>query len=181
MVAIVVGFAISFALALAIRRRRWLAGPILAAGGILYAIPSLALFAFLVPFTGIQNPLTAEIALVSYTILILVRNIVAGLDGVPAEVLEAADRHGLHDCAAPVARRAAARACRSSWPACASRRSPSSASSRSPRSSASAGWGISSSTSGTAASFLTATVVGAVGAVLLALLADRGFVWIQRR
>jgi osmoprotectant transport system permease protein len=93
--AVVIGFVISFGLALAIRRRRALHGPILAVGGVLYAIPSLALFAFLIPFTGVQSLLTAEIALVSYTILILVRNILAGLDGVPPDVLEAADGMGL--------------------------------------------------------------------------------------
>lgn len=94
LVAVAIGLAISFLLALAIRRRRWLQAPILGIGGILYSIPSLALFALLVPFTGIQSPLTAEIALVGYTILILVRNILAGLDGVPPEVLEAADAMG---------------------------------------------------------------------------------------
>ncbi|MGH2379671.1 MAG: ABC transporter permease, partial [Candidatus Limnocylindria bacterium] len=90
-IAIVIGFAISFGLALVIRRLTWLEAPIIGVSGVLYAIPSLALFAFLVPFTGIQNPLTAEIALVSYTILILLRNILAGLDAVPREVIEAAD------------------------------------------------------------------------------------------
>jgi osmoprotectant transport system permease protein len=57
--------------------------------GILYAIPSLALFAVLIPFTGI-GLLTAEIALISYTLLILIRNGLAGLDGVEPDVLEAA-------------------------------------------------------------------------------------------
>ncbi|MEO5986523.1 MAG: ABC transporter permease, partial [Candidatus Limnocylindria bacterium] len=88
-VAVVIGFAISFGLALLIRQRRWLQAPVIGVSGVLYSIPSLALFAMLVPFTGIQNPVTAEIALVSYTILILLRNILAGLDGVPAEVVEA--------------------------------------------------------------------------------------------
>ena len=57
--------------------------------GVLYTIPSLALFALLVPITGLTM-LTAEIGLVSYTLLILVRNIVGGLRGVPPEVREAA-------------------------------------------------------------------------------------------
>src|SRR6476660_7695131 len=48
---------------------------------------------FLIPFTGISF-LTAEIALVSYTLLILVRNILLGLDSVPSDVLEAADGMG---------------------------------------------------------------------------------------
>ena len=61
--------------------------------GILYAIPSLALFAILFPITGL-TVLTAEIGLVGYTLLILIRNIVAGVDGVPAAVKEAADGMG---------------------------------------------------------------------------------------
>ena len=65
---------------------------ILAVTGILYTIPSLALFAMLVPYTGLSF-LTAEIGLVSYTLLILIRNIIVGLDGVPAEVRDAA--HGM--------------------------------------------------------------------------------------
>ena len=64
-----------------------------AVDGTLYTIPRLALFSLLIPFTGI-SVLTAEIALVSYTILILVRNIVAGLDGVPPEIREAAEAMG---------------------------------------------------------------------------------------
>ena len=64
----------------------------------LYSIPSLALFALLIPITGIKSVLTAEIALVSYTILILMRNILAGLDGVPAEIIEAAEGMGYTPC-----------------------------------------------------------------------------------
>ncbi|CAN5186273.1 ABC transporter permease [soil metagenome] len=88
-IAVVVGFAIAFGLSLIIRRRPGTYTPITAATGILYTIPSLALFALLIPITGLTI-LTAEIALVSYTLLILVRNTVAGLEGVPAEVREAA-------------------------------------------------------------------------------------------
>jgi osmoprotectant transport system permease protein len=70
-------------------RYRGSRGPVLAVGGMLYTIPSLALFALLIPWTGLTI-LTAEIGLVAYTLLILVRNIVVGLDGVPAEVRDAA-------------------------------------------------------------------------------------------
>jgi osmoprotectant transport system permease protein len=93
--AVVIGSVISFGLALLIRRRRSLHGPIVAVSGTLYAIPSLALFAILIPFTGPQSLLAAEIALVSYTILILVRNFLAGFEGVPSDVMEAADGMGL--------------------------------------------------------------------------------------
>ncbi len=92
-VAVGVGLILSFGAAILIARRRPLAGPITGTAGILYTIPSLALFAFLTPFTGLSF-LTAEIGLVSYTLLILIRNILAGLDSVPPEVREAADGMG---------------------------------------------------------------------------------------
>lgn len=92
-IAIVVGFAISAALSVLILRYRWTYEPITWFASLLYTIPSLALFGLLLPITGL-GLLTAEIALVSYTILILVRNIVAGLDAVPAAVREAADAMG---------------------------------------------------------------------------------------
>jgi osmoprotectant transport system permease protein len=93
-VAVVIGLALSFPLALAARRWRLLYGPVLSATGVLYAIPSLALFALFLPWTGLTRT-TALIGLVSYTLLILVRNIVAGLDGVAPEVREAATAMGM--------------------------------------------------------------------------------------
>lgn len=87
--AVAIGFALSFPLALVARPRRRLKGAILAATGVLYAIPSLATLALLVPWTGLSRT-TAEIALVSYTLLILVRNTLVGLDGVDPDVREAA-------------------------------------------------------------------------------------------
>lgn len=96
--AVAMGLVLSFPLALAIRRwRRW-QGPVLGAAGALYAIPSLALFALLLPWTGLTRT-TALVALVSYTLLILVRNIVAGLDGVAPEVTEAATAMGMRPLA----------------------------------------------------------------------------------
>jgi osmoprotectant transport system permease protein len=92
-IAVGVGFAISLALVLVVVRSRRLRGPITATAGILYTIPSLALFALLVPVTGLSL-VSAEIGLVSYTLLILVGNTLAGLDGVPGDVLEAADGMG---------------------------------------------------------------------------------------
>jgi osmoprotectant transport system permease protein len=93
LIAIVVGSLISFVLSVIAVRIRWTFKPITRVGSILYTIPSLALFGLLVPFTGL-GLLTAEIALVSYTIFILVSNTVAGLDAVPAPVKEAADAMG---------------------------------------------------------------------------------------
>ena len=91
--AVWVGLAISLAAALFVRRRGFLRGTVTATFGVLYTIPSLALFAFLVPFTGLTL-VTAEIGLISYTLLILTRNILAGLDGIPAEIRESADGMG---------------------------------------------------------------------------------------
>ena len=88
-IAIVVGLVIAFALSYIALRVPRLYPPITGVTGMLYTIPSLALFAFLVPYTGFSI-LTAEIGLVSYTLLILIRNIVGGIRGVPAEVRDAA-------------------------------------------------------------------------------------------
>ena len=95
-IAVVIGFAIAFALALLAHRRRRFETPITVATGVLYTIPSLALFQILVGFSFLGlNRLTVEIALVSYTLLILFRNTLTGLRGVPADVREAAEGMGL--------------------------------------------------------------------------------------
>ena len=90
---LVIGFALSFTLSLWAVRRRRVYAPITAVAGILYTIPSIALFSAMVPITGL-TVLTAIIPLVLYTILIFVRNIVAGFDAVPVDVEEAADGMG---------------------------------------------------------------------------------------
>jgi osmoprotectant transport system permease protein len=92
-IAVVLGLAISFPLALAARRWRWTMTPVLSGTGILYTIPSLALLAMLVPWTGLSRT-TSEIALVGYTLLILIRNILTGLEAVPDDVREAAQGMG---------------------------------------------------------------------------------------
>lgn len=91
--AVAIGFAISFGLAMIARQWRTTYGPILAVTGTLYAIPSLALFVLFIPITGLSFT-TGIIALVLYTLLILVRNIVVALDGVPPDVIEAANGMG---------------------------------------------------------------------------------------
>lgn len=92
-IAVLVGFAISLVLAAVSLRVRPLYTPLAGAAGLLYTIPSLALFAFLLPITGF-NTLTAEIGLVSYTLAIFLRNIVEGVDGVSPAVVDAADGMG---------------------------------------------------------------------------------------
>jgi osmoprotectant transport system permease protein len=87
--AVLFGLMIALPLALLSVRYRRLYGPVLAVTGVLYTIPSLALFAILLPITGLSRT-TALIPLTAYTLLILVRNTVTGLDGVPADVKDAA-------------------------------------------------------------------------------------------
>jgi osmoprotectant transport system permease protein len=87
--AVLFGLMIALPLALLSVRYRRLYGPVLAITGVLYTIPSLALFALLLPLTGLSRT-TALIPLTAYTLLILVRNTVTGLDGVPADVKDAA-------------------------------------------------------------------------------------------
>ncbi len=177
-IAVSVGFVISFILALLIRRAHWLEGPIIGVSGVLYAIPSLALFAFLVPFTGIQNPLTAEIALVSYTILILLRNILAGLKSVPREVIEAADGMGytssqrLWRVELPVALPVIVAGLRIATVTIIGLVTVTALIGL-------GGLGYLIVDIGYRRFFLTATIVGSVGAVTLAVLADRGFVLLQ--
>jgi osmoprotectant transport system permease protein len=95
-VSVAIGFAISFALALLAHRRRWLIGPITQVTGILYTLPSIAVFFLLLPLTG-RGDLTAIVALVAYSLLIVFRNVVAGLDNVPAETKDAGRGMGLTD------------------------------------------------------------------------------------
>ncbi|HLM34228.1 MAG TPA: ABC transporter permease [Gaiellaceae bacterium] len=93
-IAIAIGFVLAFGLALLAHRVRRVEHPIGVGAALLYTIPSLALFQLLVPLTGITTT-TVEIALVAYTLVILYPNIVAGLDGAPPEVVEAARGMGL--------------------------------------------------------------------------------------
>ena len=88
-IAVGLGLVIAFALSLAILRLPRLEGPVTWFTGTLYTIPSLALFALLIPYTGLSI-VTAEIGLVSYTLLILIRNIIRGVRDVPPDVREAA-------------------------------------------------------------------------------------------
>jgi osmoprotectant transport system permease protein len=87
--AVLIGSAIALPLALLARRSRFLAGPVLALSTIVYTIPSLAMFAFVFPFTGLTAT-TVLIGLTAYSLVILVRNFLVGLQGVPADVQEAA-------------------------------------------------------------------------------------------
>ena len=93
-IAVAVGFVIAFACALVARRLRIFERPFDLISALLSTIPSLALFQLLVPVTGLSVT-TVEVALVSYTLLILFRNIMVGLRAVPADVREAARGMGM--------------------------------------------------------------------------------------
>jgi osmoprotectant transport system permease protein len=94
LIAVGIGFVIAFALALVALRFGFLDPPLGVFTDFLYVIPSLALFQLLVPLSGVTVT-TVEIALVSYTLFILYRNIVVGLRSVPPDVLESARGMGL--------------------------------------------------------------------------------------
>jgi len=96
LVSVGVGFAISFVLALVAHRYRWLTGPITGFTGVLYTVPSVAAFLLLLPITG-RGYTTAFVALISYTLLIIFRNITTGLRNVPPEMVDAGRGMGLTD------------------------------------------------------------------------------------
>jgi osmoprotectant transport system permease protein len=91
--AVLFGLLLAFPLALASIRWPRLYGPVLGFTGVLFTIPSLALFILLIPFTGLSIR-TSLIGLTIYTLLILVRNMVEGLRGVDRDVREAAQAMG---------------------------------------------------------------------------------------
>ena len=93
LIAVGIGFVISFALAAISIRRRRLYPPIVVIATVAYTIPSYAMFAALVVITGLST-LTAEVPLVLYTFILFVPNIVAGFDAVPLDVLDASDGMG---------------------------------------------------------------------------------------
>jgi len=92
-IAVGCGMVIAFSAAIFAYKFHWFDTPFSLLSAFLYTIPSLALFELLVQVTGI-NKFTAEIGLVSYTLLILFRNTLTGLQGVPKPVIEAAQAMG---------------------------------------------------------------------------------------
>ncbi|MEV6757423.1 ABC transporter permease [Streptomyces sp. NPDC051214] len=90
---VAIGVAVSLPLALLARRWRFLAGPILGVTTVLYTVPSLAMFSLLLPFFGLSASLVVT-GLVLYSLTILVRNILAGLQAVPDEARDAAKGMG---------------------------------------------------------------------------------------
>ena len=91
--AVLGGLVISLPLGIAAHRWGAFRNPVLAVSGIFYSIPSIALFSLLIPYTGL-TAVTAEVGLIGYTVLILVRNVIVGLEAVPPEVIDAANGMG---------------------------------------------------------------------------------------
>ncbi|MEZ5117907.1 MAG: ABC transporter permease [Candidatus Nanopelagicales bacterium] len=88
-VAVALAVAVSVPLALLVRRYRPLETPVLALSGVLYTVPSLALITGLWPVFGL-SPMTVIVALALYALLVVLRNILVGLDGVPGDAVDAA-------------------------------------------------------------------------------------------
>jgi len=95
-VSVSIGVAIAFSLGLLAHRKRWLIGPLTGVTGALYTIPSIAFFFLLLPITGIGKD-TAIVALAVYTLQIIYRNMMLGLDNVPISAKEAARGMGYTD------------------------------------------------------------------------------------
>ena len=95
-VPLILGLALAIPLGWLARRVRWLRTPIVAGSGLLYTLPSLAVFILLPGLIGTQilDPLNVLIAMTVYTIALLVRTVVDGLDSVPQEVRLAATAMG---------------------------------------------------------------------------------------
>jgi osmoprotectant transport system permease protein len=93
-ISVLVAMLIGIPAGILITRLRWLEGPVVGTTGVLYTLPSLALFAILIPYTGLGRT-TVTVALILYSLLAIVRNTVAGIDGVPPATIDAARGMGM--------------------------------------------------------------------------------------
>jgi osmoprotectant transport system permease protein len=93
-ISVLLAMLIGIPVGILITRLRWLEGSVIGVTGALYTVPSLALFSILMPYTGL-GATTVIVALVLYSLLVIVRNTVAGIDDVPAATLDAARGMGM--------------------------------------------------------------------------------------
>ena len=93
-ISVLAAMAIGIPLGILITRLRWLEGSVIGVTGVLYTVPSLALFSILMPYTGL-GATTVIVSLVLYSLLAIVRNTVAGIDDVPPATLDAARGMGM--------------------------------------------------------------------------------------
>ena len=96
-VPLVLGLALAIPLGWVARRHRWLYSPVVVGTGLLYTIPSLALFILmpLVLGTRILDPVNVVVAMTIYTVALLVRTVADGLGAVPESVIASATAMGL--------------------------------------------------------------------------------------
>jgi osmoprotectant transport system permease protein len=93
-VPVTLGFAIALTMGLVAHRQRWLITPLTGFTSAIYTVPSIAAFLLLLPITGRGND-TAIVALTAYTLVIIFRNVITGLAGVPQDAIDAARGMGL--------------------------------------------------------------------------------------
>lgn len=93
-VSVMIALLIALPVGVAVARYRRAYAPVTFFTGMLFAVPSLAFFGLLVPLTGTGRT-PAIIALVAYSLLVLIRNVVTGIDSVPVETVDAARGMGL--------------------------------------------------------------------------------------
>jgi osmoprotectant transport system permease protein len=93
-IAVAIGLAIAVPLGVFAWKMPAVRPPLIGVTGLIYVIPSVALLSLFAPLTGFFSITTAEVALVGYTLLILLRNTIAGLESVPADAQDAAEGMG---------------------------------------------------------------------------------------
>jgi osmoprotectant transport system permease protein len=93
-VPVALGFVIALTLGLIAHRQRWLITPLTGFTSAIYTVPSISAFLLLLPITG-RGDDTAIIALTAYTLVIIFRNVITGLSGVPQDAIDAARGMGL--------------------------------------------------------------------------------------
>ncbi|MFI7059563.1 ABC transporter permease [Kribbella sp. NPDC050124] len=91
-VPVILGLLLSVPLGYLATRFSWLANPLIAFGGVLYSLPSIALFIVLPAILGtkVLSPVNIVVALTIYTVSLLIRNVIDGLRSVPVEVRQSA-------------------------------------------------------------------------------------------
>jgi osmoprotectant transport system permease protein len=95
-IAVAIGFVLAFALALAAHRRGRITTPVVLVTGLLYTIPSLAMFVMMPVLLGtkILDPVNVIVAMTIYTVALLARTVADGLNAVPDDIAQAATAMG---------------------------------------------------------------------------------------
>ena len=98
-ISMLLAIALGVPLGVAVTRNPWLSKPVLGSANVAETIPSLALFGFLlpVPWLGSRADRLAIVALAVYALLPIIRNTVTGIQGIDANVRQAARAMGMTD------------------------------------------------------------------------------------